>query len=210
MLTAGITRRCTRPPKRLAKWYDHPAAGELSRYVALTMYIFHYCCDRCGIEADAIQGRPGYYEFPDGDRIPVLTRTVWCRRCATLTAAEGLAPMDVLREELSRCRAGLLDDQHREYAEAINESLDSYIASRMKAIALVVERFQHRKSPNRCIECGSTDYDYIELEDDRMPDAITHPNCGGVLRLGDHCLASPVTFFLLDPEGNRIHMGNAT
>ena len=168
------------------------------------MFVYVYQCDACNFCGRARWGQIGYYVFPDGERLPARTDTVWCRECNTFTLAENLPTVGAMLEEIERLQNNRTDEFDAEIAEMLEQSLDEHVASRLAAFQDLRDRFRDRRSPNRCIECGANNFDEVRDDRDCMPKELPHPNCQGVLRLVETYHASPATYFTLDREGNRI------
>jgi hypothetical protein len=176
------------------------------------LYCYDYKCDRCSFDAAAAYGAIGYYRFPDGGELHVLTTPAWCDQCETITIAEALPDIAFLRAELARYASGKFTDSDREAATGLSQSLDAFVASRRQSHANWISRFERRTIPGRCIECGFSDFRFLTsfTDDNTFPDVFVHPGCNGMMRMIRTCHASPATFFVLDGDGNRVTTSNTT
>lgn len=168
------------------------------------MFLENYRCDGCDFSGWARSGAFGEYIFDDGDRLVVSTRNAWCNRCSAISLVEDLPLLDVLAARLKRHQDGIITNADIEVANLVNSSLDEFIATEIKDLASKIRHFQDRKVPNRCIDCGLSDFVSLADEKGRSLEAIVHPECGGVLRRGATGIARSSFRFRLDHEGNRL------
>ena len=167
------------------------------------MFTYDYRCDQCGFHAVAQWGAPGYHESKSGDRIPARCSPAWCQSCGTIVSAEDLIDPVFLQSELKRLSDEGPDDDDRVLAEEFGQSIEDFCSGRIGTWKRYLAFFSERVSPNRCIECGSTEIRFIETDDRKMPEAFEHPGCGGQMKLAESAHGIPATFFLLDVEGTR-------
>lgn len=88
-----------------------------------------------------------YYEFEDGSRIDLQTAPVWCHRCGRLTHGEEVEPVEAIDRAIAaepRNRYGF--PRQGAYGRQVLERLQARRRWREK-----------RRSPPKCITCGSTD-----------------------------------------------------
>ncbi len=163
------------------------------------MYIRTYKCAACEFESATVDSPIGYYQFDDGERMPVLTSNAWCFSCLTITRVENLPPVEYLASEVKRFESGDFTEDDREHAALFDQPIEDMMATLIATFTEMIRRFKNRSTPSRCIECGGTEYNEV---DDAA--GMTHPECGGTFQLVDQALGSPATYFLLDTEGVRI------
>lgn len=173
------------------------------------MYVFTYKCDLCGFRATAVRGNIGFYRFADGYNMHALTEPAWCHVCNDITSVESLKPLDVIESEIDRLRQKDYNDWDIECAEMLHESVDAMATRRIELLRTQKSRFENRTIPNRCIECGFSDFrtlrSFATASD--LPESFLHFQCGGLLRQIETCHASPATYFVLDCDGNRVPAG---
>src|SRR5688500_1465055 len=128
--------------------------------------------------------RGNYYEFSEFDRLDLHSVPVWCCRCARITHGEDLSTL----EEIDQQIRDLHDPKSQLYrmtrhgaSERLlgkgEEFLQEQLAERRRR-----RRWrQSRKSPPKCICCGST-------EISRLPIGKPVPNPGGAGQLEVHCV----------------------
>ena len=152
-------------------------------------------CDRCSFEIELKSYLFSYclYELPDGGHVPIPIRAEWCYQCKTLCAIENLPDITSTSKEvreakraLSRCLAGLVPG-----------SPEMIAGSKLLAEARLepAERLHYvvsnRKSPPRCLSCGSFDHKELPLtgypDGKRITLKIQHPDCGGNFVIDDRC-----------------------
>jgi hypothetical protein len=141
--------------------------------------------------------------FADGERMVASAIPAWCRTCEAITVVEDLPPIALLSEHLARLKNGNVSDEERELAKMFERTLEQFRQERIATWTEIIARFQHRTSPNRCINCGGFDFEPLHRE--RMPDTFAHPGCSGQFARSDTFHAIPATYFLLDAEGYRLN-----
>ena len=100
----------------------------------------------------------------------------WCRSCGTVTEVETFDPNESVDDYRKHARR--LQKKRRKYPN--DEQLLEVIAH---AEAMVTWR-ELRKSPPKCLRCGSTQIDVWKLRHELScsPGHAPHPGCGGALR----------------------------
>lgn len=136
--------------------------------------------------------------------MPTSTSPAWCRKCNTFTSAENLPTVDAVIEEINRLQNNQTNEFDIEMAKMFERNLDEHVSSRLAAFTKLDHRFRARQSANRCVECGTTDFEYVRNDRDEMPEELPHANCHGTLRLVELAHAIPAEYFTLDREGNRV------
>jgi hypothetical protein len=138
--------------------------------------IFHYQCDRCSELVKLRVGIHGYYCTPDAIPPMLHCQKAWCFGCSSLTQAEKLLSPDQLIE------------YHRSISK-INQDMSYRYGRSKKTIEILQQRYdgqlesglrlhKFRRSPPRCLSCGSTHIQYYSIEESRTGKYM-HPNCGG-------------------------------
>jgi hypothetical protein len=105
---------------------------------------------------------------------------------------------------LKRFQDGIVTKADIEVANLLNQSADDFIATAIVELSNNIRHFQSRKSPNRCIDCGLSDFISLVDEQGEALDALVHPKCGGVLRCESTGIGRSSFHFRLDGEGNRL------
>jgi hypothetical protein len=172
-------------------------------------------CDGCSFEVRLYSCLDSYslYELPDGGHVPIPIRAEWCFQCKTLRATENLPDIASTSQRvrrakraLWRCAAGCFSLSSRrrqmlaEFKLSAQENLES--AERFHRVV------SNRKSPPRCLSCGSFDHKELPLSDfprgKRITLPIRHPGCDGNFVIDDRCpimadVQGPGEYFT--PEG---------
>jgi hypothetical protein len=145
------------------------------------------------------------YRYDDGTFGPVTTQSAWCKRCQRFAAAENLIDPAILethaREHFDHRGANpLVPDEIISLArqDEMNRSLRdrflSYAARWRDALS-------RRKSPPRCLECGSTDFTPLSHDDESLFDPR---NPKKRLRCNFLLVDSTRELIAYDTEGNRL------
>jgi hypothetical protein len=147
--------------------------------------------------------RGNYYEFSESDRLDLHSEPIWCRRCADITHGEYLSTIEKLDTEIR----DLHDPTSQCYRMARHGSLDLVFGKGEELLQerlIEVERRRRwrmsRKSPPKCIHCGS-----IEIVMLPLGKLIPNPVGEGELRV--KCVGMCSTSFnewFFTPEGDRI------
>jgi hypothetical protein len=176
------------------------------------VFCFDYKCDHCGFRATAVRGAIGYYRFDDGQELHALAEPAWCYVCADITSVESLKPTKAIIEEIDRLNRRAFNDWDVECAEQLRESIDDVAGKRIERLQDYKKRFESRTIPNRCIECGFSDFRELASfsTSGDIPESLLHFKCGGTLRQVDASHAIPATYFVLDADGNRLCAGRPT
>lgn len=101
---------------------------------------------------------------------------------------------------LAHLKATGLSTEDREFAELIDECPDKYLAERLQALEAQLHWRTARKSPARCLDCGSTNLASVTLDDNGFP----HPNCGGTFQRVSTWQGLQSVYQILDTEGREI------
>jgi hypothetical protein len=168
------------------------------------MFVYEFHCDRCRSRVVAAMGVIGYYQTPEGTRSPALSSPAWCNRCSTVVDAEALPDMSRLAAELHRLQTEGPNNSDRTLAEEFGDNCADFCLRRIKRWTEMLDLFGSRVSPNRCIECGASDFQVLRSAEGGMPAEFDHPQCMGRFELTQICHASQATYFVLDLEGNRL------
>ncbi len=154
------------------------------------------------------------YALPDGSELPVIAEPVWCGRCGRLVNGERIETADVLDRRVAHARHPpsihhdpVADPAVEWYRRAAAWKSDLRLLTQYSRVADLERRrawLSARRSPPRCLQCGSTEivpFPYSETAPE-MP----HPRGFGRLRLdaprvGDYWGDWPSR---LTPEGEAI------
>ncbi|HUE70118.1 MAG TPA: hypothetical protein VMP01_04445 [Pirellulaceae bacterium] len=104
--------------------------------------------------------RGNYYELSASEHLDLDSVPVWCNRCATITHGEHLSTLDEIDDQIRdlndptsaayrRTRHGMLDD--------ITGKGEEFLQKRLAKLELRRRWRQSRRSPPKCIRCGSTE-----------------------------------------------------
>jgi len=127
-----------------------------------------FTCTRCDFrQGDTHTWGIREYVLADGVRVSVPRRLGWCHSCQSIAAVEDLSG-DEQREELEEIQVALVVLRFWKFRE--RKWLRRQLADALDTLDLLKER----KSPARCLHCGSADIGSI----------TTHPGCGGVIQAG--------------------------
>ena len=157
------------------------------------------------------------YVLPDGSELPVVVEPVWCGRCDRLVNGERIETADVL----DRMAAARRQPRSIHYDPIVGA--DPATDSRQLAAAWGkdLRLLNHyapgpdldrrrawlsaRRSPPRCLQCGSTDIVAFPYSAMTMPE-MPHPRGFGRLRLDAPCLGDywGDRHSRLTPEGEAI------
>ena len=204
---------------------------------ATTPYV-EVTCERCDFHGSSLvlRGDPVYIH--DGRHIPLWRSPGWCPDCADIRAVESPPGVDDLED--MRAQVRLIEDRigtERNRARArqsaprrwlrlpprsthldeLRRTRDAALES-LQAAEWVHYLFGKRRSPPRCLECGSRSATVFErtLQPSRPgpvgagtepePLELHHPGCGGrfLVRLAKTHDAADPRQARFDIEGNRL------
>jgi hypothetical protein len=146
--------------------------------------------------------RGNYYQLPDGSKLDVHRKPVWCRHCQAFSEGEWLQSVP----ELEQAIAAYSDINSAERQRVLQSSfIQDKAGSLAKRLAQSTVRLQWRKgraTPPKCLECGTT-----EIVDLGNGQEIASPCSPGTLtiQLVGMCSTEFRNYFYT-PEGNRIPM----
>lgn len=107
------------------------------------------------------------YRLPDGSLLHVRQRECWCQVCDSFLFAEDVPPLEALETELARL---MIPDEELRQALAF---LEVSIEERIEDTQQRIEWRRTRKSPPKCLHCGSTNITILpnlqESEEFRHP-----------------------------------------
>lgn len=149
-----------------------------------------FTCTRCDFrQGDSHTWGSREYLLADGVRVSVPRRLGWCHSCGSIAAVEDLSG-DAQREECEETERELADLRFWKLRER------KWLQQNLADLQDTLQLLKQRKSPARCLHCGSADIGSISI----------HPGCGGVLqaKLSDVRLALRRTVVLYTPEGMEI------
>jgi len=140
--------------------------------------MFHFRCNQCSFTLN-INYIPREYVLPDGRRVAMMQRHVWCDRCATITPAEALDEDDAAKE----ANAMLLNLHRRELRENTfkhsweRDLREKWIRESAERDSAREDWRAMRKGPPACLKCRST---AISLPEASWADLV-HGGCGGTM-----------------------------
>jgi hypothetical protein len=147
--------------------------------------------------------RGNYYEFSESDRLDLHSVPVWCQRCAKITQGEHLSTI----EEIDKDIRDLNDPTSQLYRMTRHGTLDEltgkgheFLQDRLAELRRRRSWRMARKSPPKCIRCGST-------EVIMFPEGVPVPNPNGEGMIQVDCVGMCSTAFnewFFSPEGDRI------
>jgi hypothetical protein len=148
----------------------------------------HITCNKCSYEK---RFQPSSYDYvlEDGARLYVIVCRAWCSSCGDVVEAEHLHTLETIDRELR----AIDSCAHMFDPKSVAEVREQFLLRR--GIAL------RRKSPPRCLCCGSTE---IYAPEPYQP--IIHPGCGGELRLVESTRDMNAETLLCDIEGRHIEV----
>jgi len=154
-----------------------------------------YHCDSCRKSFDYADVY-GCYVLNDAAEVSVHSEYAWCNRCDDLVAAEHIPDLESLERALADVESNGLDDEEREFASLVETTPEKLLADRIAMWRNYVSWRSSRRSPPRCLKCGTMDVLLLERP-------FLHPSCGGTLEVESSGDYLPAGRFLYDAEGNR-------
>lgn len=168
-------------------------------------------CNRCGYSQSGGYVGAREYALPGDKSLPILSLLGWCHDCGQLESIENTDPIQWLKE-ISTIQEQIASVNGQKKWWGIRWLYVRYIFGDMIKDRVINETFSHwakkleqallgfkvlsdRKSPARCLTCGSTRVVPAEYVTD--PNALTepkiiHPDCGGAISSiyeGDICIS---------------------
>lgn len=168
-------------------------------------------CNSCSLRQELLTGLHSCYRLSEGANVPVYERVAWCHSCGEVVVAEDLLTEEEIERELERANAEEpfdLDLWHKANLARLYENPTDFDPSRDKVRHEVVNMlgwaFQKitrseytttlirmlrwcrgRLAAPRCLRCGSSAIQYLETDtnDEESWGWLTHPECGGTLRV---------------------------
>jgi hypothetical protein len=165
-------------------------------------------CDKCSYEADFSDPLRSY-EMADGSTVTIERTFVWCSACREVRWGEQLTDLAQLERDLAATSArepAVMEELS--FSVSRHQTLEDLLASRKKELESRIAWRRIRKSPARCLECGSTDITPLVLtETDDGDEKWTlreHPGCGGIVTvLSQMVLSIDRRWFRYTPEGKK-------
>jgi hypothetical protein len=148
--------------------------------------------------------RGNYYEFADGSHLDVYTEPVWCTRCLRVTNGEVIPTLESLDKQLAEL-GGPGSTLARLLLPPGVSALDFEENFRRERIDEARKRREWRlgrRSPAKCIHCGSTEI--VALPHNQPVTVATGPTpITIILRVTGLCSTNFNEWFFT-PEGDRI------
>jgi hypothetical protein len=129
----------------------------------------------------------------DGDRLYVIKGRAWCHSCKQVVAVEYVPSVEHSELELRAIATFSRQETSPSGLQAVEKVRAHWELRRSHAF--------RRKSPGRCLECGSVD---ISPKQPSENAPLFHPGCGGELRLREWAPEQGLDTILLDEEGRRL------
>jgi predicted nucleic acid-binding Zn ribbon protein len=156
--------------------------------------VLRYRCDRCGQEY-VVRQIQRYYELEDGSLL-VRRLPAWCHAEKTMVEAEAIDDVEALERIVAMVEAEVEKSGGDHQTEFDNATTLDESRRRLRWR-------RTRRSPPRCLECGSTNVESVPESSDQGE--LRHPSCGGVLSLTAMDLedldSDPIRY---DAEGIRL------
>ena len=165
-------------------------------------------CDRCRY-GDSFTSPLRSYELPDAATVAIETTFVWCDACRAIRWGEILPDLVQLEGDLASARAE--DPQVIErlkLSAGRHITLDELLADHIDRLRRRVAWRRSRKSPPRCLECGSLEVTPLRRSHTRGGSdkwiLQEHPGCGGTVTVVSLAvLALDRRWIRYGPEGGK-------
>ncbi len=161
------------------------------------MFQYDCQCDRCGAMARVTHARLLRYRLDDGTEIPGTDLPVWCFSCKCASAGEAIPEVGHFEETLRRFEEAGIDDDDKDGARFTRRDPAASHAEKLQRWRAGLRWRTARRSPPRCLKCGSVSITSLSFEDD----SFEHPECGGRFRVVHSCHAYQGWFQVLTSEG---------
>jgi hypothetical protein len=136
------------------------------------------------------------YCLPDGTKLPILQNPAWCPDCRAFIVAEDVPPVESLTEEIRKLEAG--DPESLQIWAFVSNG--EPIEARVTELHRRIQWRQGRKSPPRCLYCGSTAVVPIPWNGE-----FAHPQTGDRVVVDQSGFADTAPWFAdFSPEGEQI------
>lgn len=165
------------------------------------MFGGEYVCDRCKRPETVRFCTESYYQLDDGREIRVSDEPVWCYQCKCVRSAERLDDPDRLAVSLDRLNASGITDEMRDAAELFEQSPEEVYTERIAYDAARLAWRRARRSPPRCLECGSTNFVALVRGPQGRLDSFSHPSCGGTFQRVSIFHAQLASHRIMNAEG---------
>jgi hypothetical protein len=169
-------------------------------------------CDSCGYSQRISDDGLRSYQMPGDVRVTIRHQFAWCRVCGMVVVAERLPTSDQLTKELADVEQ-MANERPDVFASPV-ETAQEGIDRERKQLLCLIQIIEDRRSPERCLQCGSTSIIPIppldeddEDEDDWQDECfnkIEHPNCGGLLTLNGIGFSLNRTWTFYTTEGEKV------
>jgi hypothetical protein len=176
---------------------------ELCRCILTTkcdMWGSEYRCDRCGVVA-SVSTRMVYYRLDDGAPFPCIDQPAWCFDCNAVRAAERLPEMDRLAALVHDLEEFGLDDKAKEDAQRARQDEGSLLREKLQLWHAALRWRTARRSPPRCLECGSVSIKPLVPNPEDSLDSFEHPGCNGRFRIENSWHGIQASCRVLNAEG---------
>jgi hypothetical protein len=165
------------------------------------MFGNEYRCDRCGAEACAITARLLRYRLDDGAVVTWCDRPAWCNDCKTIRPSEWLPEAEALAASLRDVETSGLNENEKSLAKWAGVDEDTALQEKLQDRRAALRWRLARRSPPRCLECGSMSIEPLFANPSSDHDYIEHPGCGGHFRVVRSWHGSQASYRILTAEG---------
>lgn len=128
-------------------------------------------CPLCKATAYAFPHLPSAYIFPTGELLSLRWARGWCRTCSRIRQLEDLPNLEALQTE----EAEIL-----KLAGTNPDGLDWNQKLKLAGMDLYRRLLGVRQHPNRCLDCGSTDIEHWEFDNEGLATSSPHGGCPGL------------------------------
>lgn len=171
-------------------------------------------CDSCSREwfTHVFWGRHSY-RLPDGRNTEVHQALAWCTPCNNFVMMEQFPKPERVQEKLMAAARDLearqVIKEHvlfgfiKRKIRPKPEDLEPY-QRRLQEVEALRDWCRVRTSPLKCLTCGSTDVQKIDLRGDQPQDVMRHPHCGGTFQVEESeiCISKRLKHRFYDIEGH--------
>ena len=179
-------------------------------------------CTKCNFRSssDVIIGRMMYH---DGENSYAINSAyAWCYDCKTIVPMESFPKIEDIKEKLEKVSEKITYFENARFFEkfkagyrSVKNSIDYYY-SQESEYRWFINFLEDRKSPPRCLRCGSTEAKKMNIPHigryNEGPKQIKldfkHPLCGGDLYIEDGTISNFYSFgngLHYNAEGIRVH-----
>lgn len=128
------------------------------------------------------------YRFNDGRNLHINSVIGWCKCCNDFTNIEKSLTKEEIKNKLELLHYNWSEKKTiREYLfyrffrlkQQFKLKFDKLYRKQFQEIHSLEDFYKSRKSPSKCLKCGSTQIEEANLWGNEGKNPILHPNCGG-------------------------------